>query len=188
MKDHYHHGNLKNELIETSIRIISEEGFDRLSLRNISTLCGVSHNAIYRHFDNKEQLIEACRNFVTESMVVHLTEALGDADYASAETLRKLSFAYVSFYQQHPTYYSFLYRNSSIKIIFSLEPIEANYPPLELFRKAYRAYGEQNKLTSEECLTHLTRLWSLLHGLVALVISPNVEWDENWQKCLNDMI
>ena len=56
MKEHYHHGNLKKELIEVGIKIISEEGFDHLSLRNISKQCGVSHNAIYRHFDNKEQI------------------------------------------------------------------------------------------------------------------------------------
>lgn len=188
MKDNYHHGNLKHDLIETSIRIISEEGFDRLSLRNISTLCGVSHNAIYRHFDNKEQLIATCREYVTERMMEQLNTTIEKIDISSGAALRHLSAAYISFYKQHPTYYSFLYRNSKVKLIFSTDAVEGNYPPLELFRKVYNAYGNCKGWEPEETLTHLTRLWSLLHGLTALVISPNVEWDGNWQKCLDNII
>ena len=188
MKDSYHHGNLKSELIETSIGIISEEGFEHLSLRNISSKCGVSHNAIYRHFDSKEQLIEACRNYVTECMMSQLERTVSDTELSSADALTKLSHTYISFYQAHPTYYSFLYRNSSVKLIFTLDENKDNYPPLEFFRRAYCAYGKEKKWDNAETLTHLTRLWSLLHGLTALVISQNVEWDKNWQKCLENII
>ena len=188
MKDNYHHGNLKHDLIEISIRIISEKGFDQLSLRNISKLCGVSHNAIYRHFDSKEQLITACRQYVTEQMMAQLHAAAEETEISSGAVLRQLSTAYISFYQQHPTYYSFLYRNSKVKLIFSMEDGGESYPPLELFRKAYRAHGTIKGWTQDETLTHLIRLWSLLHGLTALVISPNVEWDGNWQKCLDNII
>ena len=36
MKDHYHHGNLKQELINTGIRIINTEGEQALSLRKVA--------------------------------------------------------------------------------------------------------------------------------------------------------
>ena len=61
MKGQYHHGNLKHDLIEFAIQTISEEGPERLSLRNISKQCGVSHNAIYRHFAGKDELMAACQ-------------------------------------------------------------------------------------------------------------------------------
>lgn len=188
MKDGYHHGNLKHDLIEAGIRIISEKGFDALSLRAVASLCGVSHNAVYRHFESKELLIAACREYVTERLVGELRAAIDGLPVSSGESLSILSAAYISFYQQHPTYYSFLYRNSGVKLIFSTEEREGNYPPLELFRRAYCACGEEKGWTAAETLTHLTRAWSLLHGLTALVISQNVEWDENWQKCLENAI
>lgn len=188
MKDNYHHGNLKNELIETSIHIISQEGFEHLSLRNISSQCGVSHNAIYRHFDTKDQLIETCQNYVTERLMEYLATAISDAALPSDTTLKNLCAAYVSFYEQHPTYYSFLYRNSSTKIYFSLDDTSDNYPPVVLFRQVYWTYGKQKYLSDQECLTRLTSLWSFLHGLVALIISPNVVWDGNWQLCLENII
>ena len=186
MKDNYHHGNLRHDLIEAAIGVISEKGFDALSLRGISTLCGVSHNAIYRHFESKEALIAACREYVTARMMERLHAAAEGA--APGDGLRQLSAAYVSFHRQHPTYYSFLYRNSGVKLVFSVEQTEGNYPPLELFRSTYMTYGAAKGWSCEETLTHLTRLWSLLHGLTALVISPNVEWDGNWQKCLDNII
>ena len=188
MKDSYHHGNLKHDLIETAMGVISEKGFEALSLRGISTLCGVSHNAVYRHFENKEQLIAACRAYVTEQLTEHLDEAIAGLDLSPEEALRRLSAAYLSFYAQYPTYYSALYRNTDAKLVFSADEAEGNYPPLELFRKTYSTYGAAKGWTQEETMTHLIRLWSLLHGLTALVISPNVEWDGNWQKCLDNII
>lgn len=188
MKDGYHHGNLKHDLIEAAIGIISEKGFEALSLRRISSLCGVSHNAVYRHFKNKEQLIAACRAYVTERVQTCLEEAIVGFDNSSGETLRRLSEAYVSFYQRYPAYYSALYRNTNTKLVFSVEKVDENYPPLGLFCKVNSAYGETKGWTRETTLTHLIRLWSMLHGLTALIISSNVEWDGDWQKCLDDII
>ncbi len=188
MKDNYHHGNLKQELIETAIGVISEKGFEALSLRGVSALCGVSHNAVYRHFESKEQLIAACRAYVTERLTEYLNEAIAGPDLSPEEALRRLSVAYLSFYEQYPAYYSALYRNTDTKLMFSARETGGNYPPLELFRKSYSAHGAAKDWTQEETLTHLTCLWALLHGLTALVISPNVEWDGDWQKCLDDII
>jgi len=57
MKKAYHHGNLKEELVSAGIRIISKDGVDGLSLREVAGLAGVSHAALYRHFKNKEDLL-----------------------------------------------------------------------------------------------------------------------------------
>ena len=188
MKDGYHHGNLKQALIEAGIQVISEKGFDALSLRAISAYCGVSHNAVYRHFDSKERLIAACREFVTAQMMEQLNAVLSETGDAPGPALYRLSAAYVSFYQRHPTYYSFLYRNSGVRLIFTMEETDENYPPLELFRRLYCRQGSVKGWTQEEALTHLTRLWSLLHGLTALIISDNVTWDGNWRSCLENII
>lgn len=185
MKEHYHHGNLKQELIETGIRIISEEGFDHLSLRNISQQCGVSHNAIYRHFDSKEQMIDCCREYVTKSLTEHLKKAVNGLEY-NLSALKKLCRTYISFYREHPTYYSFLYRNSSVKIVLTTDEIEDNYPPLEIFRNVCISSFDDRA----EALAQLIRYWSLMHGFIALVISPNVQIDDDkddWDKFISEI-
>ena len=186
MKEHYHHGNLKNELIEVGIKIISEEGFDHLSLRNISKQCGVSHNAIYRHFDNKEQMIECCRLYVTETLTDYLNQSIAGLDPAQIDTLHTLGYAYIRFYKEHPTYFSFLYRNSSIRIVFTMDEISENYPPYEVFRKLYLAIAEKKGESKEAGLKQLLRYWSLMHGAISLLISPNVELPGNTENYLKD--
>ena len=47
MKDNYHHGNLRNALIEAGLKIINESGEDSLSLRKVAAACNVSHAAPY---------------------------------------------------------------------------------------------------------------------------------------------
>lgn len=184
MKDHYHHGNLKKDLLEKSIHIISEKGFDKLSLRNISSKCGVSHNAIYRHFADKNQLIYECQKYVTEEFTLYLKSKEAEKKRNALENIRTLSYAYINFYIEHPTYYSFMYRNTYIKIEFTMEKKEENYPPYNVFREQYRRLAEEIGISFEESLTRLTRLWALLHGLTAFLISDNVQWNNEWQSCL----
>ena len=57
MSDSYHHGNLRQALIDAGIKIINEQGEDALSLRKAAALCEVSHAAPYAHFKDKEELI-----------------------------------------------------------------------------------------------------------------------------------
>lgn len=100
------------------------------------------------------------------------------------ENIRTLSYAYINFYIEHLTYYSFMYRNTYIKIEFTMEKKEENYPPYNVFREQYGRLAEEIGISFEESLTRLTRLWALLHGLTAFLISDNVQWNNEWQSCL----
>jgi AcrR family transcriptional regulator len=55
----YHHGDLKNALIEAGIQILSQDGLHALSLRKVAQKAGVSHAAPYAHFPDKQALIAA---------------------------------------------------------------------------------------------------------------------------------
>lgn len=57
--DNYHHGDLHNALIDAALFILSREGTEGLSLREVAKIAGVSHTAPYRHFRNKIALLEA---------------------------------------------------------------------------------------------------------------------------------
>ena len=67
MSDNYHHGNLRQALIDAGIKIINEKGEDNLSLRKVAALCNVSHAAPYAHFKDKDELIEAIKSSVLNS-------------------------------------------------------------------------------------------------------------------------
>lgn len=181
MKEQYHHGNLKHDLIENGIQIISKHGSDYLSIRSLSKQCGVSHNAIYRHFESKEKLIDCCRAYVTDSLAKCLQEAIKDMDYTNPDTINKLSYTYIEFFRKHPTYFGFLYGNEALcKIRFTLDEESENYAPFEIFRTVCVALIEQYQLSKEEGLKRLVKYWALMQGAISLMTSPNIEIYGEW--------
>ena len=188
MEKQYHHGNLKKELTENAIKYISQHGAEQLSLRSLSKECDVSHNAIYRHFESKDRLIDSCREYVTEKLTAYLSEKIKDMDYKNPETIYTLSYAYIDYFKERPAYFGFIYHSAAYcRIVFSLDEVEGNYPPYEMFREVCIALIKQYNLSREEGLRRLVRYWSLMHGAVSLMISPNVELNGRWEECLKDM-
>ncbi len=55
----YHHGDLRNALVSIGTELLNSKGISSISLREIARTIGVGHNAPYRHFKNKQQLLEA---------------------------------------------------------------------------------------------------------------------------------
>ncbi len=55
----YHHGDLRNALVSIGTEMLNSRGVSSISLREIARTIGVGHNAPYRHFKSKQQLLEA---------------------------------------------------------------------------------------------------------------------------------
>lgn len=77
-KKPYHHGNLRDALVEAAIPILREKGLVGLSLRELANALGVSHSAPYRHFCNKTALLKA--------IAIEGYRRLGDACIRARET------------------------------------------------------------------------------------------------------
>ena len=87
MSDNYHHGNLRRALIDAGVRIINEEGEDKLSLRKVAAACEVSHAAPYAHFKDKEELLAAIKSDVTERFMGELEKDIEKAESAEKAIL-----------------------------------------------------------------------------------------------------
>src|SRR3989304_7698234 len=58
-KQAYHHGDLRTSIVRAGWQLIDKQGIAKLSLREAARLVGVSHNAPYRHFPDRESLLAA---------------------------------------------------------------------------------------------------------------------------------
>ena len=95
-KKSYHHGDLQAALIRAAGNILEKEGVEALSLRAVARKAGVSHNAPYRHFPEREGLLAALAAEGFERLVAAQREA------AEKGGLRGMGEAYVLFALQHP--------------------------------------------------------------------------------------
>src|ERR1700692_531692 len=78
----YHHGNLRDTLLQGALRTIAELGPAALTLREVARRAGVSHNAPYRHFKSKEDLVAALATEAFRQLHQFLRDAMASTDPA----------------------------------------------------------------------------------------------------------
>lgn len=63
----YHHGNLRSALVEAAVALARDGGPDAVVLRAATTMAGVSPNAAYRHFTDRDALVlQVCAYGMTQ--------------------------------------------------------------------------------------------------------------------------
>lgn len=141
----YHHGDLRKALIETGIELINREGEEKLSLRKVATLCGVSNAAPYAHFQNKAEFICAMQEYVLDMFVSDLEKSI-DGCFDPSKVFSRLGTTFVMFFYQHPLYYNFLFSRKNIEINLSLETEEDEVyeQPLNILKKNCHSYVFKN--------------------------------------------
>ena len=102
MKQSYHHGNLETALIDAGIKLLSVVAAKDLSLRAVAKEAGVSHTAPYRHFKNKEALLEAIALEGFRLLTGHLDKAIDAVKGRPVEELIEAGLAYYDFALEHP--------------------------------------------------------------------------------------
>ena len=184
----YHHGDLRRALIETGIDFIKQEGEEALSLRKIAEICGVSNAAPYAHFKTKYEFIVAMQRYVMDLFAVTLEKTV--TEYKdSPSLLLMLGKTYVMFFYQNPFYYDFLFSRKNIIIKLSLgnADIDDN-PPLAILQKTAASVFRKINLSEKAIQDKIIAMWALVHGLAAIVTMPNIEYDDNWETRLEEII
>ena len=104
----YHHGNLKEALVEAARRFIAERGLGGFTLVEAARLAGVTPAALYRHFSGRDALVSevAGRGFTL------LAERLGRAvrgGGTALERFTRMGEAYLAFAEQEPGFYAAMF-------------------------------------------------------------------------------
>lgn len=187
-KQPYHHNNLKNALIEKGIQLVSTEGVEAFSLRKVASACGVTHAAPYAHFHNKEELLNAMQQYITDKFSETLEAAIQKENDPSV-LLKNMGVAYLSFFMDHPHYFSFVYSRSNIKIdLTKTGPDETNYKPFEVYRGAVISLLQQLDYPEEKQRDVVITLWSFIHGVTTLAVMNHVIYDEDWKQKVVDFM
>jgi AcrR family transcriptional regulator len=166
----YHHGNLKEALVDAARRFIAERGLGGFTLSDAAKWVGVSPAALYRHFTGREALVAevAFRGFD------QLAERLGRALAGSGtplERFTRMGEAYLDFAEKEPGYYTAMFSSEADR------PPPAEAPPAPWgqqprgpFAMLVEALGGTfpGGFGSVDPRFVALEVWALAHGLATL--------------------
>jgi AcrR family transcriptional regulator len=156
-------------LLKAAVRLIAEVGPTAFTLREVARRAGVSHNAPYRHFRSKDDVIAA----VASQGFQELTEAMLAAAEPAQDALDRLKrsgLAYVAFALRRPEHFA-------VMVDAALSP--SNHPQLaatgdrafETLVNFVKACQAEQQLPGGAPMEYALFAWSLVHGVAKLAVS-----------------
>ena len=109
----YHHGNLREALLEAGYRIVDAEGPEAISMRALAREAGVSSAAPFRHFADKQVLLDAIAEKAGAEVDLKLDGAAVDCTDALTQ-FRAMTVAYVRFAAEHPALFDLIHSRSAV--------------------------------------------------------------------------
>ena len=166
----YHHGDLRNALIQAGLELLAEGGMLELDLRKVARKAGVSHAAPYRHFADKQALIAAINEEGFRRLAERIRDALRDSSDDPFEQLQGIALAYVQFARENPHLMREMFSGLSIEREAFASLQSASKVVYRFYVEVVRRGQEMGKLVEGDASALAGVLWSVLHGLAMLII------------------
>lgn len=186
----YHHGDLKKELIHNGLLLLNKEGIEGFSLRKVASMCGVSHNAPYKHFKDKDALINEIIKEVWKEFYIALLEVTEIYTNDPKLQIVEMGKAYVKFMVENPEYLKFMFLSDNaypVKIVdnkFSDDKASA----FGVFKDSAERFFKEIKLDENLYMQKTLTLWSMVHGIAILIIKRSIEYKGNYLVLVESMI
>lgn len=172
----YHHGNVKEALIDTGLKFIRANQLELISLRKLSKEVGVTPSAVYNHFADKNALLVAIKIRVYDQFNNYFLDRLTHPEDPE-KALMEVCKAYYDYSSEFPSQFNFLFSSVLPAEWSTPELVEISCRGLVFARSMMlRLYERYQIQCSEEELVNATMLlWSQLHGIVTLKNSGSIQ-------------
>ena len=166
----YHHGDLRHSAISAARNLVNKDGISSLGIRRIADLSGVSPAALYRHFENLEQLraelAAQVRQELGEFMQHRRNRIKPSANRKRTAILKfeALGEAYVDFARLNPRLFEIAFIQSNEKPISEFSDLAWDLLKESLTELTAVGFLDRKILESAPMIA-----WSSVHGLAVLV-------------------
>jgi len=172
----YHHGNLRRTLLDAAVALFAERGAFDFTLRELARAAGVTHNAPYRHFAGKAELLEALRSEGFLALTEAAQASLAAAGEDPRKRVRALGDAYLRFAIDEPHRFRLMLHNP---LGGADDPVVGQGSALAILKDtledARRAGVVRQDLSARELAL---AAWALVHGLSSLMVAGQIPADD----------
>lgn len=183
----YHHGDLRNALIQAATTVLVEKGAAALSLREVARVAGVSHAAPYRHFRDKAALLRVLAQGGFERLTAAINTAAENSPHNPEQKLIEAGVAYVRNAVQHPEI-------TRLMFAATIEPqqdrayLAASAASYEALLDIIREGIEQGSFRQQPPQQLVLVAWASMHGLAMLAVASLLEVDVDDEQALDTLI
>lgn len=165
----YHHGNLRNTLLTIAVELLAEDGVHALSMRKMAQRAGVSHNAPYMHFRDKDAVLAAIAEEGFILLAIEVESAISKADKSARQQLIAASETYVRFALDRADRLQVMFRPIEVEKYPKL--LEVSQASLNRLFEIVKAGQEKGELRSGDPHEMTKAIWTMVHGIAALSIA-----------------
>ncbi|RMF17491.1 MAG: TetR/AcrR family transcriptional regulator [Gammaproteobacteria bacterium] len=165
----YHHGNLRQALLETGRAHLEAVGPDKISLRALAREIGVSQTAPYRHFRDKMALLAALAAEGFRTLQAETEQAVARAA-SHEDRMVEGGLAYIHFAQSQPALYKLMFGPVMAEVEQHEELRVAGEAAFNVILRMVRQAIDEGAYAPADPLIAAQTAWALVHGLASLAI------------------
>ncbi|NYF17884.1 AcrR family transcriptional regulator [Microbacterium sp. AK009] len=179
----YHHGDLRQALVQEGLARAREGGPGAVSLREITRAVGVSPNAAYRHFADRDHLVRAVAGHAQRLLAEAIAErvaatppGLGRAA-ASIERLRRVGLAYIAFAVDERGWFETAFFTQDTRASEGIVTLDDEIvAPFRLLMDVLDEMVDAGALAPERRSSAEWPCWSAVHGFADIAVHGPVRW------------
>ncbi len=169
----YHHGDLRAAALQIGMERIEDQDHPDLGLRALARDLGVSATALYRHFPNKDALLDALALEALGRLGANQARA-AEAAGGGRNGFIEVGITYVTWAVENPSLFRLIYTRVG-KVDFDCDPTEMGEAFMQL--RGGIATTMPDNMSIEQRNVAALHAWSLVHGLAMLILDGQVEYD-----------
>lgn len=177
-REAYHHGGLRQALIDAAVEMAREGGPDAVVLREATRRSHVSPNAAYRHFTDRQNLLDAVSATAQGMAADRMEEAIasvavtGDPQADARRYLRAAGAGYLAFAREQPGLFraAFTVPHDLTEAMTPDKAGQLGRTPFQILAEALDRLVAAGVLPAERRENAELHAWSSVHGLGMLVI------------------
>lgn len=164
----YHHGNLREALVEATVALIEQRGPLAFTLAEAARLAGVSAAAPYRHFKGRDELLEEVALQGFADFAGRLEDAFGDGRPSPFSAFLRVCKAYLDFARERPGHYMAMFE-SGIMVAGKAELAKAaGRAEGALIHAAEALFAAMPPAERPPARMVSNHIWAMSHGVVEL--------------------
>jgi AcrR family transcriptional regulator len=176
--DSYHHGDLRNALIIAAANLIEERGSEDFALVEAARKAGVSSAAPYRHFRDKDDLLNAVAELGFYALSLQMETITARTEAGSIERITELGKGYLAFVTGHPAFYTMMWGERGSRMLDDTE-LQLRANGFRVLVSAVDEWCDREGLRNLDPLDLSLKLWAMALGLASLTINGQlVRFDE----------